>query len=239
MEGAVEELPRCAAPRLLEDTFRIIRGGISRPGIHLLYALDALKFLLPPIDAFLKEGGKEAEARFAAHADALDKKVASGAQLEDAVLLAALLLPIAESAPADESTESRPQVAKPIEDLLSELVQSARLPRRIAERCRMILFAQKTLSGERRRRGSLQSFRRHPLFNEALTVFELSVAATGEHQEALEAWQSGTAPQPAAGAEGAPAGGKRRRRRRRRRGGGDEGGAEESAPPAAAESTEG
>lgn len=219
MEGAVEELPRCAPPRLLEDTFRIIRSGVSAPGIHLLYALDALKILLPPVDAFLREHGKEGEARFAAHAQALDRKVKEGAQLEDAVILAALLVPIAESAPATDSPEGRPSVAQPIEDLLQELVRTARLPRRIAERCRMILFAQKTLSGERRRRGSLQSFRRHPLFNEAMTVFELSVAATGRHQEALEAWQSGSAPQVSPNAEEGPAStGRKRRRRRRRRG---------------------
>src|SRR5207237_7836328 len=35
MEGAVEDLPRCAPPRLLEDTFRILRGGVSRGGIQL------------------------------------------------------------------------------------------------------------------------------------------------------------------------------------------------------------
>lgn len=243
MEGAVEELPRCAPPRLLEDTFRIIRGGIARPGIHLLYALDALKFLLPPVDAFLKEHGPEGEARFNAHAAALDRKIASGAQLEDAVLLAALLLPIAESAPSGEAPEGRPVVAKPIEDLLNELVRTARLPRRIAERCRMILFAQKTLSGERRRRGSLQSFRRHPLFSEALTVFEISVEATGRYADALEAWKSGSAPQ-LAPQEGQAPSGRRRRRRRRRRGGGGEGGSGEGegaseAPAAAAEGGEG
>jgi len=32
MEGAVEDLPRCAPPRLLEDTFRILRGGVSACG---------------------------------------------------------------------------------------------------------------------------------------------------------------------------------------------------------------
>jgi poly(A) polymerase len=80
----------------------------------------------------------------------------------------------------------------------------------------MILVAQATLSGKRRRRGGLASFRRHPLFNEALTVFELSVEATGEHRDALEAWKAGGAPVAATG--GTPPEGGRRRRRRRRRG---------------------
>src|SRR5262249_4692965 len=110
--------------------------------------------------------------------------------------------------------EAAPSVPPAVEDLVQELVRTARLPRRIAERCRMILLAQATLSGQRRRRGGLASFRRHPLFAEALTVFELSVEATGEHREALEAWRAGGAPAPAAGA--APLEGGRRRRRRRR-----------------------
>jgi poly(A) polymerase len=32
MEGVVEDLPRCAPPRLLEETFRLIRGGV-RPRV--------------------------------------------------------------------------------------------------------------------------------------------------------------------------------------------------------------
>ena len=222
MEGAVEDLPRSAPPRLLEDTFRILRGGVSAGGLHLLAALDALKFLLPPVDAWLKERGPEGAALLQAHAERLDARVRSGAVLEDAVLLATLLLPLLRSPPASAPAEpadgedAPPSVPPAVEDLLQELVRTARLPRRISERCRMMLLAQATLSGQRRRRGGLGSFRRHPLFQEALTVFELSVEATGEHREALEAWKAGGAPVPPAG--GSPPEGGRRRRRRRRRG---------------------
>jgi poly(A) polymerase len=215
MEGAVEDLPRCAPPRLLEETFRLIRGGVAAPSLKLLSALDALKILLPPVDAFLRERGREGEQVFYAFADALDRKVAAASSpLEDAVLLATLLVPISRAAPVPAATDpdARPSVAQGIEDLLTELVRTARLPRRIAERCRMILVAQRTLSGERKRRGPLVAFRRHPLFNEALTVFELSVEATGEHREQLDAWRSGSAPELREGAEGP----KRRRRRRKR-----------------------
>jgi poly(A) polymerase len=70
------------------------------------------------------------------------------------------------------------------------MVRTARLPRRIAERARMILLAQPILSGERRRRrSSPQAFARQSYFPEALAVFELSVAATGEGQEQLGKWQ--------------------------------------------------
>jgi poly(A) polymerase len=215
MEGAVEDLPRCAQARLLEETFRLIRGGSARESLRLIAALDALRLLLPPVHDYLSRTGPAGQERFDAHLAALDRRVQAGQPLEDAVLLAALLLPIAQDAPVAEDDMQPPSVNQAIEDLLFQLVRNARLPRRIAERCRMILIAQRTLTGQRRRRGSLMSFRRHPLFHEALAVFEIAVEATGEYREVLEAWKSGSAPRIAASDVEAP----RRRRRRRRRGG--------------------
>jgi poly(A) polymerase len=85
---------------------------------------------------------------------------------------------------------SLPQDVVAPDVVLSEMVRTARLPRRIAERARMILLAQPILSGERRRRrSSPQAFARQSYFPEALAVFELSVAATGEGQEQLGKWQ--------------------------------------------------
>jgi poly(A) polymerase len=217
MEGAVEDLPRCAPPRLLEDTFRILRGGVAEPGLSLLLALDALRFLLPPIDAYLKKEGPDGERILAAFARAADVRIKNRDTLEDAVLLAVLLVPLMRATPEVSAPAELPEganaVPEAIESMLQELVRTARLPRRIAERCRMMLLAQATLSGQRRRRGSLASFRRHPLFTESLTVFACTVEATGEGAPELLAWQSGHAPAPLPGAE--PAGGRRRRRRRR------------------------
>ena len=217
MEGAVEDLPRCAPARLLEDTFRVIRGGVAAPSLKLLAALDALKILLPPVDAYFKQYGREGERVFYAYAEALDRRVAKGEPLDDAILLATLLVPISRASPQpDESQDpgAKPSVAQSIEDLLAGFVQSARLPRRIAERCRLLLLAQRTLTGERRRRS--QSFRRHPLFNEALVVFELSVEATGEFRDALAAWRAGEVPPQRTEAASADSDAVRKRRRRRR-----------------------
>jgi poly(A) polymerase len=235
MEGAVEDLPRCAPARLLEETFRLIRGGVAAPTLRLLAALDALKVLLPPVAAYFKEHGRRGRATFYAYAEALDRRVSTGEPLDDAILLAALLVPIAQAGPIVESQDPavRPSVAQGIEDLLAEFVQTARLPRRIAERCRLLLIAQRTLTGERRRRTG--AFRRHPLFNDALTVFEISVEATGQYREALDAWKRGEVPQPKP-AEGAATEGDapRKRRRRRRRGGRNKAGAGEGASAASA-----
>ncbi|HEX4804245.1 MAG TPA: polynucleotide adenylyltransferase PcnB [Myxococcaceae bacterium] len=216
MEGAVEDLPRCAPPRVLEETFRLLRGGIAQPSLKLLRALGALKLLMPAVDDFLETHGKDGEVLFDAFAAAADRRILAGEHLDDAVLLGALLLPIsrATSEPAADAA-SGAHLAQAIEQLLTEFVRSARLPRRIAERTRAILLAQAVLSGERRRRGSLARFRRHPIFNEALTLFGISVEATGQHQQTLEVWKSGELPAFETAAADRP-----KRRRRRRRGGG-------------------
>ena len=121
---------------------------------------------------------------------------------------------------------SLPKGVVPPEVVLTELVRTARLPRRIAERARMILLAQPILSGERRRRrSSPQSFVRQTYFPEALAVFELSVAASGKGEEHLARWQStfaGADLSQIHGEEREEKDGRPRRRRRRRggRGGG-------------------
>ena len=86
---------------------------------------------------------------------------------------------------------SLPQDVVAPEIVLAEMVRTARLPRRIAERARMILLAQPILAGERRRRrSSPQAFARQSYFPEALAVFELSVAATGDGADQLAKWQA-------------------------------------------------
>jgi poly(A) polymerase len=206
MEGAVEDLPRCAPPRLLEETLRLIRSGSATESLRLLSALDALKLLLPPIAAFIASS-KEREEAFYAHTRALDRRLLNGPKLDDAAILASMLLSLAEPEAIAELRQRN--LSQAIDELLKGLVRNARLPRRVAEQIRLILLAQRTLSGERRRKGSLMSFRRHPLFAQALAVFEISVESTGSHREALEKWLSGAAP------EVSVTQGRSRRRRRR------------------------
>lgn len=79
--------------------------------------------------------------------------------------------------------------AESVEELLAELVRSARLPRRIAERARLVLHAQRILSGIRKRRSSPMKFLRQPFFPDALLVFELYVKATGHGTDTLERWR--------------------------------------------------
>jgi poly(A) polymerase len=137
------------------------------------------------------------------------------------------------AAGGDAQPWSLPQDVVAPEIVLAEMVRTARLPRRIAERARMILLAQPILSGERRRkRSSPQAFARQSYFPEALAVFELSVAATGRGHDQLAKWQGTFAEQDLSQVDheapkrpgphhGAPVKRRKRRGGRGRRGGGN------------------
>ena len=92
-----------------------------------------------------------------------------------------------EAAHAEWSISAQAETA---EELLAELVRSARLPRRIAERARLILHAQRVLSGVRKRRSSPMKFVRQPYFADALLVLDLYAKASGRGHDALERWRA-------------------------------------------------
>jgi poly(A) polymerase len=120
--------------------------------------------------------------------------------------------------PAEPTEEEAPKVpwsasaaATSVEALLAELVRTARLPRKIAERARLLLYAQRILSGVKRRRGSPAQFVRQHYFPDALLVFDLYVRSTGQGTDQLERWKArvaqvtGKGKPPAPGPEAAPA----------------------------------
>ena len=228
MEGAVEDLPRCAPPRLLEEIFRLLRGGSSRPSFELLDGLGALRVLLPPIADYLDHKGEAARRDFFARLSALDDCIRK-APVDDSLIIAVLLSPLAGSM----SAEGEQTVSAAVDELIDALVQTARLPRRIGDRARQLLWAQGILLGERRRRRSPASFRQHPIFADSLQLLEIQVRATGEGQETLDAWKEGRTPVERPPAE--PEEKKKRRRRRRPRARQGEGEGAEPAGEAAKE----
>lgn len=89
------ELARCAPARVLEEVFRLLRSGHSRGCFDLLLQLGALEILLPPLAQRLHEASEEEKAAFFASLDELDKVIQGGFLPDDAVLLTALLVPLA------------------------------------------------------------------------------------------------------------------------------------------------
>jgi len=160
-------------------------------------------------------------AEGAAQEDPAQAPLPEGALVESAELHDERLGGPAPSVGGELQSWSLPHDVVAPEIVLGEMVRTARLPRRIAERARMILLAQPVLEGtRRRRRSSPQAFARQTYFPEALAVFELSVAATGQGHEQLAKWQKIFGEQDLTQIHERPAGhdGPRRRRRRGGRG---------------------
>src|SRR5512147_2595645 len=172
------ELARCAPPRVLEETFKILRCGNAARALELLRASGALPVVLPALAEHLDRRGEEGRRSVQAHLAALDALVRSGAEVSDAVLLGALLVHL----PAGEDGRMRAA-----EELLAQLVTSARLPRRVAERTRLAMGAQASLRGPARRR---RGFGAQAYFEDALRLLEVSVRATGEGAEDLARWRA-------------------------------------------------
>src|SRR5438093_3277961 len=90
MKQHVEEIPRCAPPRVLEEVMKLLRSGASRRSFELLREVHALRILLPPVAAYLERSGPVEAERHLRALDALDAHVRVGEIPSDAVRLATL-----------------------------------------------------------------------------------------------------------------------------------------------------
>jgi poly(A) polymerase len=187
------ELARCAPARVLEETFKILRCGGSARAFELLRACGALPVVLPALGEAL-DGWEDSRRRsFLTHLAALDRMVRAGQDVSDAVLLAALLVHL----PAGEEGQRLEAEA-----LLASLVQTSRLPRKVAERARLALQAQRAARAPRRRRRGRGGG--GAVHEDAIALLRITVEATGEGREVLERWLSMPRRSPGAGrAEGA------------------------------------
>ena len=126
------ELAQCAPPRVLEEIFKLLRCGGSARAFALLRACGALPVILPALGAAHERWDEAQRKSFIAHLGALDRLVRSGAALSEVVLLGALLMHLV--GPRTGATPPPPRRS------WSELVQTSRLPRKVAEGIRLALY---------------------------------------------------------------------------------------------------
>ena len=191
------ELARAARPRLLEELFRLMRGGAAHRSIYLTWDVGVLAELLPEVASFLDDDAPGTQRTWG-RLMAIDRLHADGKLPSDAVLIAALLL-----GPLEELLEGARDPSALYDEVMEDAAFRLALPRRIKERVRLVVTAQRRL-----RQGKLGSVVRRDYFEDAASLFALDQEARGE---SLPDW----AADPQAVSEAKP----RRRRRRRRRGG--------------------
>lgn len=195
------DLRRAAAPRVLEEILRFLRGGAAHRSVFLAWDVGVLSEVLPEVASFLDDDLERAELTFG-RLKAVDALAAEDRLPSDAVLMAALLL-----GPIDEALEGATDVPVAYEEFVRELSLRLSLPRRLKDRIRLLTMAQRRL-----RTGRIQSISRREYFADAATLFALDRTARGED---LPSW----ARDPSDAVYEAEPRTRRRRRRRRPRNG--------------------
>jgi poly(A) polymerase len=232
------DLRRSAPPRVLEEILRLLRSGHALDSMQLLRDVGAIGVILPLVGNYLERSDGDERLVFWRLLEALDGRVQAGAAPSTPVQLGTLFCRPVALAIAARPNDSPTTV---VEELLGDLAQSLRLPRRDVGGLKRICGVQARFDAGSPRRFRPGAFSLDPFFGAALDLYELTCLATGENMDNLAAWRQAV-PRVAAqasatsgaGANAAPAGpdlaesapgeagaGGGRRRRRRRRGGAD------------------
>ncbi len=197
------ELGRAARPRLLEEILRLMRGGAAHRSIYLCWDLGVLAELLPEVASFLDDAADSGALwrRLAV----IDRWQQAGRLPADSVLLAALLY-----GPIQEAMTGSRNPSHAFEDFIGEAAMRLAIPRRIKDRVRLMMLAQKRLhatTSGKRGSGKLGSLPRQEYFEDATLLYALDCEAYGR---TAPEW---ALPRGVTGSETV----RRRRRRRRRR----------------------
>jgi poly(A) polymerase len=226
------EIARSSAPRLLEEYYKILRGGSSERTFRELAKLG----LIEPISAELHHGAAESLWQSLTELDAYRRRFESAPDtLTNAILLGSLIGPLglppghSRSPEGRSSQEGRPDDRQPQRKgagATGPRLGDLPLARRDIERLRQILTLQRRLRDLTASPRAKRALSNRAIFREALTWLEIH----GAMPETVEQWTALLADTDAPGepsgepsgevtgdntrAEPAP---RRRRRRRRRR----------------------
>jgi poly(A) polymerase len=214
------EIAKCAPPRVLEEIYRLLRGGAGRRSLEILRATTVLDALIPHVGRRIgEEGDQEGARQLYTALEALDERVKAGFSPSNALLLSILIAPFVRDL-LYEHQEAEPVRDTPllIEEVSHPILESIRASRRDVERVRQVLLAQRRLGAKKRRTRPMALVRRD-WFLEALTLFELMHPDPDfELAEEISRWQrlvrDGTGFSEGA-QEGTAAGSERKKRRRR------------------------
>jgi poly(A) polymerase len=239
-----EEIPKAAAPRVLEELIRFCRGSAARASFELARETDVLDVVLPD----LMRAYRGRPAAWASLLELLRRmdEARSGSQREIRIgeLFAALLLPLV--APEfgwkdDGSVEERRglDLRRIVDARLQPSAVALRIPRREQEYCRQILSTIARMApASHVRQGTRRALVRREAMPDALWMLDAMAARLGgDLAQAAALWKRGVDEEPAAAPpviERAESGGRRRRKRGGRRGRGTGRAVAPGAPVAAA-----
>ena len=166
------EIAKCAPPRVLEELYRLLRGGAARRSLELLDVTGVLGVLSHDLAALLgREGDHEGSARLFGALDRLDAHVADGYVPSNSLILGLLCAPFVHDALyLDEEGGAANAV---VDEISQPILDALRVSRRDSERLRQILTVQRRIGPSRRRRSRSAALARREFFSDALILFEL------------------------------------------------------------------
>lgn len=175
-----EDLLRAARPRLLEEMLRLLRGGAARRSFWIAWETGVLSVLMPELSSFLDDDAKF-RTRLWKRLSIVDARVAAGHSLPDPVLFATLL-----QEPVEEAIEGERDALIAVSDALSEAIERLAIPRKLVDRLRMVLAAQKRL-----RAGKVGSLARRDFYGDAAVTYALDAEARGCDPDEIRAIVTG------------------------------------------------
>jgi poly(A) polymerase len=217
-----KELDKASPARVTEEIAQLLRCGHAGAAMQWMLELGLLEVMLPEAYAMLA-AGRRGLGDFGQILPVIDRMVAEGRNLPDTGLLAALLLPKVMIRRDDiEALQKRPMSRSAIEVMVQEEVDPF-LARFTVSNLKSQQITQALIGFQRLcepgwKVPDRMRFTRKPYFDNALLLFEILVAATGDGYESLGEWQAAVRRRaPLKAPVGEPEARPRPRRRRRRR----------------------
>lgn len=231
----VGHISKCSRARVLEEIYKLLRGGASRRSFELLLESRLMSELMPSyLDLYRKVSpaglqGPASKTRPGEPSrmmwnllEALDEYTSATSQVaSNGVLLAVLFAPL-----LDEQwlTASRQSLDRLIDDLMGPVCVSLGVARRDRELARQILMAHRRMVESLNRKKRRPSLVQRQYFHDALVFLGLTVKARGGDGSELGHWQrlaAVTQPLRVETGDSFDGGHRRKRRRRPRHGGAD------------------
>ncbi|MBV9493701.1 MAG: polynucleotide adenylyltransferase PcnB [Acidobacteria bacterium] len=211
------EILKASPPRVSEEILELLRRGWSRGAFRLLVETKLLEPLLPEVHRAIVD---DRAPYFWKMLEVLDRTVAAGRKISDAVLLSVLFLPWAvdELEAEEKRRDGKMRIGEVIifiRDLIQPLCARMALAagtRHQIEQALETLW--RLLEPPNERRAMFRFVYREP-FNDALALLELYALSSGRHVDQFRQWSSFAQKVRRAEGEAAPTATKRRRRRRR------------------------
>lgn len=217
------ELARCAQPRVLEETFKLIRSGHAAQSVDVMARSGILDAVIAELHEHVEwEASLESPPPVTvdAYLAALDQIIATRGPVGDAVVFAAAL-----HAPLDREIDGLDpkDASQALASYVAFQADQLGVTRKVRERMRQIFSAQKSFrrSADKRgrRRVSPLSFIKRSYFPESLDLFEIWSIAAGEDLDVVAEWRDRAANAPPSDDDDSDSpGGRRRKPRRRRKG---------------------